>query len=191
MLDHILNYWQLNTGETLHLSSNGVTFSHPSGKSQRKNFTLHSLSLLENHSWLYFPPQTFSMPSFLLTFMILLFITLGKVVEISISTLSYKQSQFAFLLILSDLFQSCGHCWVFHIWHKTWKDQFSFQFQRAMPKSVQTTAQLHWFHMLEKQCSKFSKPGFHSMWTKNFQMFKLDLAKAEEPETKLPTSVGS
>ena len=26
---------------------------------------------------------------------------------------------------------------------------------------------------------------------KNFQMFKLDLEKAEEPEMKLPTSVGS
>ena len=29
------------------------------------------------------------------------------------------------------------------------------------------------------------------MWTLNFQMFKLDLEKAEEPEIKLPTSVGS
>ena len=29
------------------------------------------------------------------------------------------------------------------------------------------------------------------MWTKNFQMFKLDLEKAEEPEIKMPTSVGS
>ena len=29
------------------------------------------------------------------------------------------------------------------------------------------------------------------MWTENFQMFKLDLEKAEEPEIKLPTSVGS
>ena len=29
------------------------------------------------------------------------------------------------------------------------------------------------------------------MWTKNFQMFKLDLKKTEEPEIKLPTSVGS
>ena len=28
-------------------------------------------------------------------------------------------------------------------------------------------------------------------WTKNFQMFKLDLEKAEEPEIKLPISVGS
>ena len=33
--------------------------------------------------------------------------------------------------------------------------------------------------------------GFNSMWTMNFQMFKLDLEKAEEPEIKLPTSVGS
>ena len=29
------------------------------------------------------------------------------------------------------------------------------------------------------------------MWTVNFQMFKLDLEKTEEPEVKLPTSVGS
>ena len=29
------------------------------------------------------------------------------------------------------------------------------------------------------------------MWTVNFQMFKLDLEKAEEPEIKLPKSVGS
>ena len=29
------------------------------------------------------------------------------------------------------------------------------------------------------------------MWTVNFQMFRLDLEKAEEPEIKLPTSIGS
>ena len=29
------------------------------------------------------------------------------------------------------------------------------------------------------------------MWTMNFQMFKLILEKAEEPEIKLPTSAGS
>ena len=32
---------------------------------------------------------------------------------------------------------------------------------------------------------------YNTMWTVNFQMFKLDLPKAEEPEIKLPTSVGS
>ena len=59
-----------------------------------------------------------------------------------------------------------------------------------MPKNVQTTPQLHSLHMLAKQCSKSSKPGFNSAWTVNFQMFKLDLEKAEEPEIKLSTSVG-
>ena len=29
------------------------------------------------------------------------------------------------------------------------------------------------------------------MWTENFQMFKLDLEKAEESKTKLPTSIGT
>ena len=29
------------------------------------------------------------------------------------------------------------------------------------------------------------------MWTENFQMFKLDLEKAEKPDIKLPTSIGS
>ena len=43
----------------------------------------------------------------------------------------------------------------------------------------------------EASFSKFSKPGFNSTWTMNFQMFKLDLEKAEKPETKLPTSSGS
>ena len=38
---------------------------------------------------------------------------------------------------------------------------------------------------------KFSKQGFNSTWTENFQMFKLDLEKADEPEIKLPTSLGS
>ena len=33
--------------------------------------------------------------------------------------------------------------------------------------------------------------GFNSMWTVKFQMFKLVLEKAEEPEIKLPTSDGS
>ena len=54
--------------------------------------------------------------------------------------------------------------------HRTGKCQFSFQSQRkAMPKNAQTTAQLHSSHMLVKQYSKFSKPGFNNTWTMNFQ----------------------
>ena len=44
--------------------------------------------------------------------------------------------------------------------HRAGKGQFSFQSQRkAMPKNVQTTAQLHSSHMPAKKCSKFSKPA--------------------------------
>ena len=50
----------------------------------------------------------------------------------------------------------------FNSGHRTGKGQFSFQSQRkAKPKNVQTTTQLHSSHMLAKQCSKFSEPGFN------------------------------
>ena len=65
--------------------------------------------------------------------------------------------------------------------HGTGKSQFSFQSQRrAMWKNVQTLAQLHSFHMLARSCSKFSKSGFYSTQTENFQIFKLVLEKAAE-----------
>ena len=38
---------------------------------------------------------------------------------------------------------------------------------------------------------KIRQAKFNSIWTKHFQMFKLDLEKAREPEIKLSTSVGS
>ena len=76
--------------------------------------------------------------------------------------------------------------------HRTGKGQFSFQSQRrAMPKNVQITIKiLCSFHMLVRLCSKSFKLGFSNTWTV-FQMFKLVLGKAEDPEIKLPTSSGS
>ena len=76
--------------------------------------------------------------------------------------------------------------------HRMGKGQFSFQSQsKAMPKTAQTITPLYSSHTLAKSCSKFSKPGFNSMWSMNFQMFQLDFKKAVEPEIKMPTSVGS
>ena len=59
-----------------------------------------------------------------------------------------------------------------------------------MPKNVQTT-QLHSFYMLARLLSKSSNLGFDNTLTENFQVYKLDLEKAEEPEIKSPTSAGS
>ena len=38
---------------------------------------------------------------------------------------------------------------------------------------------------------KILQVRFQHMWMVNFQMFSMDLEKAEEPEIKLPTSIGS
>ena len=59
------------------------------------------------------------------------------------------------------------------------------------PKNVQTTEQLCSFLMLVRLCSKSFKLGFSNTWTKNFQMYKLSLEKAEESEIKLPTFIES
>ena len=46
------------------------------------------------------------------------------------------------------------------------------------------------FHMLVRLYSKSFNLGFSSKKTNNFQIYKLDLEKAEEPEIKLPISNG-
>ena len=92
---------------------------------------------------------------------------------------------------VSVLHSICQQIWKLSSGHRTGKGPFSFQSQRkAMPKNAQTTAQLHSSHTQVKLYSKFSMLGFSSTRTVNFQMLKLGLEKAEEPEIKLPTSTG-
>ena len=58
-----------------------------------------------------------------------------------------------------------------------WATRGSQSQRRTMPQNVQTTVQLCSFHMLARLCSKSSKIGFSSIWTENFQMYKLGLEK--------------
>ena len=68
----------------------------------------------------------------------------------------------------------------------------SFQSKEGQcQRMFKLTTQLHSFHMLARHCSKSLKLGFSNTLTENFQMYKLDLEKAEESEIKLPTSAGS
>ena len=60
-----------------------------------------------------------------------------------------------------------------------------------MPKNVQTVVKLSSFHMLARLCSKSFKFRLQKYVNQNFQMYKLSLEKAEEPEMKLPTFIGS
>ena len=81
--------------------------------------------------------------------------------------------------------------------HRPGKGQFSFQSQRrATPKNVQTTTQFALISHVSKEMLKILRVRLQQfvnlqMNLINFQMFKLDLEKAEGPEIKLPTSVGS
>ena len=57
----------------------------------------------------------------------------------------------------------CQQIWKTQHGHRTGKCQFSFQSQRiTMPKNVQTTVQLHSFHILARLYSKSFKLGFSS-----------------------------
>ena len=86
---------------------------------------------------------------------------------------------------------------LYSIYQQIWKTQQQPQHwkrsvfipvpKKGMSKNVQTTIQLCLFHMLVRLCSKFFKLGFSSMWTENFQTYKLSFKEAEEPEIKLPT----
>ena len=76
--------------------------------------------------------------------------------------------------------------------HRTEKGQSSSQLpRRVVLNNVLTIRQLHSSPMLVRLYLKSCMLGFIIMWTKNFQMSKLGLEKAEEPEIKLQTFTGS
>ena len=86
--------------------------------------------------------------------------------------------------------QSWGYkiiCW----WPQDWK---RWVFILIPKKGSAKECSNYWTTELispaSKVCSKSFKLGFSSTWTKNFQMCKLVLEKAEEPEIKLPTFAG-
>ena len=85
----------------------------------------------------------------------------------------------------------CQQIWKTQQWPQDWKKSvFTPIPKKAMPNNVQITIQLDSFYMLARLCSKSFKLGFSSMLTENFQVYKLELAKAELSE-KLPTFVES
>ena len=70
-------------------------------------------------------------------------------------------------------------------WLQDWKRSiFILIPKKGNAKECSNSTQSHVSHILAKECSKPFKLGFNSTWTKNFQMYKLDLENAEEPEIK-------
>ena len=88
----------------------------------------------------------------------------------------------------------CQEIWKTQQWplKKDWKRSVFIPIQKkGNAKECSNYSTIALISHASKVHSKFSKSGFNSMWTVNFQMFKLDLEKEEEPEIKLPTSPGS
>ena len=75
--------------------------------------------------------------------------------------------------------------------HRTGKGQFSFQSQgKANAKEYSNNCTFALISHTSKVMLKILK-AWLKQYTENFQMFNLDLEKAEEPEIKFPTSAGS
>ena len=87
----------------------------------------------------------------------------------------------------------CQQIWKTQQWSQDWKRTVFIPIPK---KSNVKECSIHCTVALISHTSKvmlkiFSKPGFNNTWTMNFQMFKLDLEKVEEPEIKFLTSGGS
>ena len=86
----------------------------------------------------------------------------------------------------------CHQIWKILQWAQDWKRSVFIPIpKKGNAKECSNYSTIALISHDEKWCFKFSKSGFSNMWTLNFQMFKLVLEKAEEPEIKLPTSAGS
>ena len=76
--------------------------------------------------------------------------------------------------------------------HLSMKEDSKMYYKRSLSSESSAGSKTHEMYDLELIIQLFWTLNWElSMWTKNFQMFDLDLEKAEEPEIKLPTSAGS
>ena len=90
------------------------------------------------------------------------------------------------------LYTICQQIWRTQQWPQDWKRSVFIPIpKKGNAKECSNYHTIVLFHMLVRLCSKFFKLGFSSMLTENFQMYKLGLEKAEEPEIKLPTFIGA
>ena len=86
----------------------------------------------------------------------------------------------------------CQQIWKTQQWPQDWKRSIFIPILKK--GNAQECSNYHTIALIShasKVMLKISKPGFNNTLTVNFQMFKLVLEKAEEPEIKLPASAGS
>ena len=86
----------------------------------------------------------------------------------------------------------CQQIWKTQRWLQDWKRSVFIPIpKKGNAKECSNYCTISLISHTSKVMLKILQPGFNSTWTKTLQIFKLDLEKSEEPEIKLPTSVGS
>ena len=85
----------------------------------------------------------------------------------------------------------CPQIWKTQQWPQDWKKSVFIQIpKKGNAKECSNYRTIALISHSRKLILKFSKQGFNNTWTVKFQIFMLDLEKAEEPEIKSPTSIG-
>ena len=93
--------------------------------------------------------------------------------------------------VMKVLHSICQQIWKIQQWPQDWKRSVFLSISKKRNAKEGSNYCTIALISHASKCSNFSKPGFNSMCTINFQMFKLVLEKAEEPEIKCATSVRS
>ena len=92
---------------------------------------------------------------------------------------------------LKVLYSLCQQIWKAQQWPQDWKRAFFIPIpKKGNAKECSNYCTIALISHTSKVMLKCSKPGFSNMWTMNFQMFKLVLEKAEEPETNCQHPLG-
>ena len=86
----------------------------------------------------------------------------------------------------------CQQIWKTQQWPQDWKESIFIPIpKKDNAKECSNHHTIALISHASKVMLKILQARLNSTWTVNFQVLKLDLEKAEEPEIKLPTSAGS
>ena len=85
----------------------------------------------------------------------------------------------------------CQQIWKTQQWPQDWKRSIFIPIpKKGNAKECSNYRTIALILHASKVMLKILQARLNSTWTMNFQMFKLDLENAEEPEIKLPTFIG-
>ena len=93
---------------------------------------------------------------------------------------------------VKGLHSVCQHIWKTQQWPQDWKRSVFIPIpKKGNAKECSNYHTVALISYASKITLKILQALFSRMWTENFQMYKLNLGKAEELEIKLPTFIGS